>query len=145
MASPAFANCPDPTLDGANFAATGAQLLAPQVWDISAGGNVAAPCADWAASGVNDGQISGYLSVPPTGVFDLTGMGPHILIVRARSQCGAVLAVRSGDGVWYFGDEDGDTTQATLWGVPDGPLKVWVGSKTPDICAGVVELETYDR
>lgn len=95
LVSPAFALCPDPTLDSA----TDSSLLTPQSSDVRAQGDHIMPCADWALAGV-----TGYLQLASTAVFDLAGMAPHILTVEARAECDPVLAVRSGDGQWFFGE-----------------------------------------
>lgn len=72
-------------------------------------------------------------------------MAPHILTVRAAAGCRPVLAVRSGDGLWFFGETKNGKQEVTLWGAPDGPLQVWIGAATPEGCEGEIELETYDR
>lgn len=104
LVSPAFALCPDPTLDSARYSATDSWLLTPQSFDVRAQGDHIMPCADWALAGVNTGALAGYLQLAPTAVFDLAGMAPHILTVEARAECDPVLAVRSGDGQWFFGE-----------------------------------------
>lgn len=145
LASPVFALCPDPSLEGATYDATGADLISPQSWDVRAQGDHIAPCANWALADWNTGGLSGYLPLAPTAAFDLSGMAPHILVVAAQAECRAVLAVRSGDGQWFFADQTAAGPQVTLWGVPDGPLQVWVGSLSEAGCDGALTLETFDR
>ena len=128
-ASPAFAQCPDPSLEGATTAATtGPDLIAPQMWDVFARGEVSVPCENWAELGVDTAALDGLLPVAPTMVVDLSGMAPHILMVFAEAECRPVLAVRSGDGQWYFGEPRDGRHQVTIWGAPDGPLHIWVGA-----------------
>ena len=145
-ASPALAICPDPNLTGAGYAAVGADLIVPQHWDVRAMGQHSAPCEDWVATGVVTGDLAGFLPTAPTAVFELDGMGPHIMMVMAQAEeCHPVLAVRSGDGLWYFGQTANGRQEVTLWGAPNGALKVWVGAVTPEGCDGTVTLETFDR
>lgn len=143
--SPAFALCPDPDLGGQWYAATGPELIAPQSWPVRAEGTQVAPCADWQEAGIASGELAGFLPVAPTAVFELDGMAPHILMVMAEAQCRPVLAARTGDGLWYFGETANGRQEMTIWGAPDGPLQVWVGSATPEGCDGTVILETFDR
>jgi len=142
--TPAWASCPDPELAGEGFVATGPSLIAPQSWEVVAGGDVAAPCADWAEQEIA-GDIEGYVSVAPTAVFELSEMGPHILMVMARAECGAVLMARTGDGLWFFGETAADREEITIWGAPNAQMQVWVGSKSADGCPAEVTLETFDR
>lgn len=143
--TPAVASCPLPTLDQASVAVTGADLIIPQSFDVDAHGVHPAPCPAWQEAQVNTGALTGYLPEDPTAVFDLSGMGPHILMVMAQADCTPVLAVRSGDGQWFFGEDRNARQEVTLWGAPDGILQVWVGSLTGETCEGSVTLETFDR
>ncbi|MEL6960548.1 MAG: hypothetical protein AAGL89_16515 [Pseudomonadota bacterium] len=145
MATPAFADCPDPNREGPNYASNGADLIIPQVWEARAEGDLVAPCTEWTETGLVSGEMAGFLPEAPTAVFDLDGLGPHILQVRAVAECRPILAVRSGDGLWFFGETKNGKQEVTLWGAPDGPLQVWMGAETPEGCDGLIELETYDR
>ena len=120
-------------------------MIAPQSWAIRAQGDHITPCADWALAGWDTGGLSGYLPLGATATFNLSGMAPHILVVDAQAECRAVLAVRSGDGQWFFGQPGADGPEVTLWGAPDGPLQVWVGSMSEQGCDGTISLETFDR
>lgn len=148
-AAPAFAECPDPdltpALGGPDYTSTGADLIAPQMWTARAQGTAPAPCAEWSEAGIVSGDLAGFLPLAPTAEFKLEGLGPHILTVRALADCRPVLAVRSGDGLWFFGETKNGQQEVTLWGAPDGPLQVWMGSETSEGCDGAIELETYDR
>ncbi|MEN8841502.1 MAG: hypothetical protein ABF254_14660 [Octadecabacter sp.] len=144
-ASPALASCPDPDLGGASYAAVGPDLIVPKNWDVRAVGQHPAPCEDWAEIGIAAGNLDGFLPAAPTAVFELDEMGPHILMVMARAECNPVLAVRSGDGLWHFGQTANGREEVTLWGAPKGALQVWVGAATREGCDGTVTLETFDR
>lgn len=144
-ASPALAMCPDPNLEGARYVAAGPDLIVPQHWDVRASGQHPAPCDDWVATGIISGNLAGYLPSAPTAVFELDEMGPHILMVMAQAECSPVLAVRSGDGLWHFGQTANGRQEVTLWGAPNGALQVWVGATTIEGCDGTVILETFDR
>lgn len=145
LASPAFAVCPDPTLDSDRYEATGGELIVPQSWEVEVGGTNPAPCPAWLLSGLPVDGLDGFLSPAPTAVFDLDGMGPHIMMVMAQAECQPVLAVRTGDGIWEFGRPANGRQEVTLWGAPDGPLQVWVGSASQQTCEGTLTLETFDR
>jgi len=145
LAAPAFAACPDPSLDSVQYAATGPELIAPQTWDVDVAGTNPAPCPEWLLSGLPVDGLDGFLSPAPTAVFELEGMGPHIMMVMAEAECSPMLAVRGGDGIWEFGRTANGRQEVTLWGVPDGPLHVWVGSATQETCEGTLTLETFDR
>ena len=144
-ASGAAASCPDPTLDAPRFDATGPELIAPQSWPINVEGEEAVPCAQWALQGSMPLDLDGYLPVAPTAVFDLEGMGPHILMVMAEARCEPILAVRSADGLWHSGETANGREEVVVWGAPDGPLQVWVGARDQTTCDGTVTLETFDR
>ncbi len=145
-AGAAAAQCPDPSLGGDRYAATGPELIAPQRWEVTAVGGDLAPCEDWQTEGIVTGDLEGFLPTAPTAVFELAGMAPHILMVMAEAACDPVLAVRSADGLWHFGEARNDRQEVTVWGAPDeGPLQVWVGSATEAGCEGSVILETFDR
>ena len=109
-------------------------------------GSDPAPCDTWQAEGIVTGDLAGFLPTAPTAVFELEGMAPHILMVMAEASCDPVLAVRSADGLWHFGEARNDRQEVTVWGAPDeGPLQVWVGAGTEAGCEGTVILETFDR
>ncbi|WP_375280967.1 hypothetical protein [Pseudooctadecabacter sp.] len=144
-ASGAAASCPDPTQDAPRFEATGPDLIAPKSWPIEVAGERIAPCAQWVLQGTAPVDLDGYLPVAPTAVFDLEGMGPHILMVMAEAQCAPILAVRSADGLWHVGETANDREEVVVWGAPDGPLQVWVGAREQTTCEGTVTLETFDR
>lgn len=141
----AAAECPDPFALAAQSSATGPDLIVPQRWDVRAGGDLAIPCEGWREAGVILNGAEGFLPAAPTRLFDLSGLGPHILVVRAYAVCDPVLAVQGGDGLWYLGEENGSAREVTLWGASDGILKVWVGSGDTNGCDAQIELETYDR
>lgn len=143
-AGPALADCPDPTLNAPTHRATGPELIAPQSWDVRAEGGNLAPCGTWVVNGLGD-DLDGFLPVAATATFDLDAMGPHILMVMAQAECGAVLAVREGQGLWYFGREANGRQEVTLWGTGNGPLQVWVGSVELGGCDATLILETFDR
>lgn len=145
LAAPAFADCPDPWRAGQAYVATGAGLIDPQSWDMMAAGTEAAPCDAWVERGIVTGELAGFLPLAPTAVFSLDGMAPHILMVRAEAMCRPVLAVRGGDGIWYFGSTVNGRQEVTIWGTPDGPLQVWVGAADREGCAATLTLETFDR
>jgi len=133
-------------MDAQTYFATGPELIAPQSWDVSVAGRHPAPCEAWDEAGIVNGQLDGYLPEAPTAVFELEGMAPHILMVMAEATCEPVLAVRSADGLWHFGERRNDRQEATIWGAPDeGPLQVWVGATTEAGCDGTLILETFDR
>jgi len=144
-AGPALASCPDPSLSADEYTATGAGLIAPQTWPVQAMGEADIPCDDWVKSGVILGETTGLLPIAPTAQFQLSGLGPHILMVMAQAECGAVVAARTGDGVWYVGETANEREEITLWGASDGVLQVWVGSKGEESCDGTLTLETFDR
>lgn len=141
----AVAQCPEPVLGVGEFRASGANLIVPQDWAVTANGEIAVPCGEWAQQGVQSDQIDGFLPSRPTAVIDLEGMGPHILMVMAQAQCEPLLAVRTADGLWHFGEQGVERQEATIWGAPDGPLQVWVGSKGQEQCDATLTLETFDR
>ncbi|SMX32223.1 hypothetical protein [Octadecabacter ascidiaceicola] len=143
--APALAQCPDPSLDAVQYDASGPELITPQTWEVQVGGAFLAPCPQWAVAGIDVQDLDGFLPAAPTAVFGLDAMAPHILMVMAQAECTPVLAVRSGDGQWFFGSDANGRQEVTLWGAPNGPLQVWVGAATPDGCAGTVTLETFDR
>jgi len=94
---------------------------------------------------INTQGVTGRLPIAPTAQFQLSGMGPHILMVMAQASCGAVLAARGGNGVWYFGETSNAREEIVLWGAGDGVLQVWVGSQTEQSCEATLTLETFDR
>ncbi|SLN59475.1 hypothetical protein PSJ8397_03162 [Pseudooctadecabacter jejudonensis] len=141
----AQASCPDPFLPAETYNATGPDLIAPQSWAVQATAEAQVPCADWAENDVLTHELVGYLPIAPSAVFNLEGMAPHILMVMADAQCDPILAVRSGDGLWHFGQSANDRQEVVVWGAPDGPLQVWVGSARQTSCDATVILETFDR
>lgn len=145
LGAPAAALCPDPSGPAVTHKATGPALLVPQSWDITVGGDQTAPCAEWAAQGTGGTEMSGLLPLAPTVAFDLTGLGPHILMVTAEAVCNPILVARTRDGVWYFGQPRNGREEITLWGAGDGLTQVWVGSAQDGTCDGMVTLETFDR
>jgi len=146
LAGTAAAQCPDPNLSAETFSATGPDLIAPKTWEVAATGALPVPCADWEDTGIVHGDLYGFLPQAPTAVFELVDMGPHILMVMAEASCDPVLAVRSADGLWHFGEVRNDRQEVTIWGAPsEGALQVWVGSATEVGCNGTVILETFDR
>ena len=137
--------CPDPAVPAPTIAATGPELLAPRSWPITAGGPDGAPCPLWVETILGVPDEGARLPRAPSLQVRLTGMGPHILMVRAQAPCDPVLIARTGDGVWYFGEAGDAGPQATLWGAADGILQVWVGAREERGCGGTVTLETFDR
>lgn len=145
LAASASASCPDPTLDAPRYSATGPELIAPQAWPVDVLAEAVAPCPDWRMQGTVPEQVEGFLPVAPTAVFDLVGLAPHILMVMAQAPCDPLLAVRSPDGVWHFGETANDREEVVVWSASDGPLQVWIGSRGASACSGDVILETFDR
>jgi len=147
LAGAAGAQCPDPPLSADTFAVAGPELITPRTWPVEAIGRHSAPCAEWETeTGIVYGDLEGYLPEVPTAVFELDNMGPHILMVMAETACDPVLAVRSADGLWYFGERRNDRQEVTIWGAPnEGALQVWVGAGAETQCDGTVILETFDR
>lgn len=143
-AGSAAAACPDPSLGQDPIAASGPDLLAPQRWTVTVDGAEQAPCATWRDGGVIE-AIDGYLPVAPSASFELSGLGPHILMVMAEATCSPILAVQSADGLWHFGETANGREEVVVWSASDGPLQVWVGSTEQTQCDGVVVLETFDR
>jgi len=97
------------------------------------------------SNGIVSGNLTGFQPTAPTAVFELDGMGPHILMVMAQAECSPVLAVRSGDGLWHFGQTANSRQEVTLCDAPNGVLQIWVGAATPEGFEGTVILETFDR
>lgn len=145
LAGPAAALCPDPSLDAPAFVATGAELIAPQSWDVQAGVGDGMVCGTWVLAGVDAGGTDAFLPAAPSATFGLTGLGPHILMVMAQADCAPVLAARTHDGVWYFGETANGREEIVLWGASDGVLQVWVGAQASDGCDAELTLETFDR
>lgn len=145
LGSGVAAQCPEPVFGDGEISATGADLIVPQEWSVTAQGENVAPCADWIEQGVVSDQVDGFLPFRPTAVINLSEMGPHILMVMADAQCEPRLAVRTLDGLWHFGEQANGRREVTIWGAPDGPLQVWVGSGTQDQCEATLTLETFDR
>lgn len=145
LSAPAFASCPDPAADAPSWSATGPELIAPQSWELPFGGETQVPCGEWAFDGRGAALEGGFLPVAPTAVVELSGMGPHILVARATASCEPILAARTPDGLWYFGETRDIYQEITFWGSPSGPLQVWLGAAGRDGCTGTLELETYDR
>lgn len=144
-AGSALAVCPDHTLDAPSYSATGPALIAPQTWQVRAEGDHLAPCGTWTVTGIASDELAGFLPHAPTARFDLDEMGPHILMIMAQADCDAVLAVRGGFGVWYFGRTANARQEVTLWGAGNGPLHVWVGTTEQGGCDATLTLETFDR
>jgi len=132
-------------MDGVAYLVAGPDLIAPQTWDVRAQGDVAVPCQGWIAQGLNAGVVEGFFAQAPTAIFRLSRMGPHILMVMAEGECGAILATRTGDGLWSFGQTRNGREEITLWGAGNGPMQVWVGSATAQGCDAALTLETFDR
>ncbi|AKS46511.1 hypothetical protein SAMN05444287_1627 [Octadecabacter temperatus] len=144
-ATPVFADCPDPSIDGPEFSVTGAELIAPQSWDVQAHGTHVAPCAGWDGAFIQTDRVAGFLPIAPTAQFQMDEMGAYILMVVVQAACDPVLAVRSQDGFWEFGETANGRQEAVLWGAPNGGLQVWVGSAERTSCDATVTLETFDR
>lgn len=131
--------------------AVGIDLHVPMRVLVSAGGEHVLPCegSTAAESGVTEDRI--HLTRGPTASFDLSGMAPHILAVRAFSDCPIRLIVAASSGSWHFGRDprqpaaEGHGQELYVWAPGDGVLRVWVGTVSPDTCPGEVELETYDH
>jgi len=145
FAGSAAASCPDPRVESPHFSATGPDLLAPQSWDVEVRGEAQVPCDEWVVTDVAPDHFDGFLPIAPTAVFDLDGLGPHILMVMAQGQCDARLLVRSSNGLLHFGETANGREEVVVWGASDGPLQVWVGAATQTACDGTVTLETFDR
>lgn len=145
--SAAAAQCPDPVgdQDSVRISASGPELIIPETWDVVAKGVHEAPCDGWVDQGVAADQVDGFLPASPTVVFDLEEMAPHIFMVMAEAQCGPRLVVRTGDGLWHFGEQANGRQEVTVWGTPDGPLQVWVGTEAQTQCDASLTLETFDR
>lgn len=141
----AAAQCPSTDEDGARFFASGPDLISPESWDVVADGVHGAPCDGWVAQGVAGDQVDGFLPTSPTAIFELDGMAPHILMVMADAQCSPRLVVRTGDGIWHFGEHANGRQEVTVWGTPDGPMQVWVGAEEQTQCEATLTLETFDR
>jgi hypothetical protein len=133
------AACPDPlAVPGHWQAMTGRNLWSPKVFAVTAGGDVRLyPCGF---------GRSGFVRQPPDFVFELSRMGRYDrLHLRANAECDTVLLVRAPSGRWFFDDDSGTGTTASLsLGDPmDGSYHVWVGSFGPEGCVARLTLETF--
>ena len=141
--------CLTPSINTAPVEAVGIELHRPMRLLVAAGGDATLPCAGSPAASDTDELV--HLSPEPAAIFDLSGMAPHILAVRAFSDCPVRLIVHTATGNWVFGraprtePATGHGQELYIWSPGDGVLRVWVATEEPEQCPGEVELETYDH
>jgi hypothetical protein len=87
--------CPDWRLTGQQIAFTGAQLAAPQVREVIAGGNVD-------LGGCTQLPGNEYVMDRPDFDLALSGMGAgSSLVLQVTAQCDTVLLVNDWSGRWH--------------------------------------------
>jgi hypothetical protein len=140
LAAPgAGAACPDPlAVPGHWQGLTGRDLWLPEVFSVTAGGDVLLSRCGFGRRG--------FVRRPPDFSFDLSRMGRYDrLHLRANAECDTVLLLRAPSGRWFFDDDSGtgSTASLSLADPVDGTYHVWVGSFGPEGCAARLTLETF--
>ena len=138
------AACPDWSLSGDSYRASGDDLYQRRAFPVVAGGsNTISGCRIRPQSDTGDG----WVATRPDFTFDLSRMDRYRLVVSAYSKCDTVLLINTGQANWYFDDDDGGDLdpQITLTRPSNGWLDVWVGTYDPQTCDATLTLETFDR
>ncbi len=136
--------CPDYSLSGDTYQATGRELYTPRAFKVVAGGNNSiGRCRIRPLTDSGDG----YVATRPDFTFSLSGMDRYRLVISAESACDTVLLVNTGQANWYYDDDDGGglDPSISLSRPSNGWLDVWVGTYEPENCHAVLTLETFDR
>ena len=137
--------CPDYSISGESFQATGDELYVPRTFEVIAGGDVSLSDCPHIDPLTDTGP--GYVMTRPDFTFSLSGMSPYTLEISVVSKCDSMLLVNTGRANWYYDDDDnGDYDPRIVLTRPsDGWLDIWIGTYDGEFCNARLEMETFYR
>ena len=137
--------CPDYSLSGERYDATGRQLYSEKSFFVRAGGNNNIQYCSNVRPRTDRGR--GYVTTAPDFTFYLTGMERYKLVISVVSNCDSVLLINTGSANWYYDDDDNGNLDAriSLTRPSNGWMDIWVGTHDGAVCDANLRMETFDR
>lgn len=137
--------CPDYSLSGDRYDATGRQLYSEKQFRVRAGGSNNIEYCRNVRPRTDRGR--GYVTTAPDFTFYLSGMDRYSLVISVVSRCDSVLLINTGSANWYYDDDDNGNLDAriSLTRPSNGWMDVWVGTHDGSVCDAILSLETFDR
>lgn len=137
----AGAACPNWNYTGQTYVYGGAQLLHPQSFSVTAGGQNALRSCGF--------SHIGYTTTPPDFSFVLSGMEQYSLNLGVTSQCDSVLLVNTANTTWFFDDDSNGNLdpRLSISGAQhlSGRVDVWVGSYNGQYCNATLTVQALGR
>ncbi len=136
--------CPDKTIWGETYEATGTELYSAKGADVVAGGsNRLANCPIRAKN--YSGRLPGYVATRPDFSIRVTQLGGYSLAIRTQGDCDTTLLVNTANENWYFDDDDNGAGQAEIYLTrpSEGIYDFWIGTYDSTTCNARLVLETY--
>ena len=145
-AAPALA-CPDMTVWGDRYKASGTELRDPLVIPLTAGGDVALEDCDIPFHNP-PATVIGKVMTGPDVSLSLTGLRGKRLAFSTQTECDSVLVLNTGSRNWYYDDDDNQSSGLAAQIVltrpaGDGVYDLWVGSADGESCEGKLIVQTY--
>lgn len=90
------------------------------------------------------GDATGFVGENPDIEVYLSRVTGYSLDIRVVAECDSVLLVNTGNGNWFFDDDDGrgDDPRITLSRPSEGLYDIWVGTYGDDTCKARLYLAT---
>lgn len=135
--------CPDFSISGEIYQATGSQLYTPSTFTVVAGGDIPLSACPHIDPLTDKGPA--YVTARPDFTFALDGLSGYTLEISVVSECDAALLINTGRANWYYDDDDNGNydPRVVLTRPSDGWLDVWVGTYDGTLCDAVLKLETF--
>jgi hypothetical protein len=119
---------------------TGEQLWTPQTTKVTAGGNV-----DVGNCRGLPNSARGYFMSQPDFTVYVEGIGRYALEFRVVSECDSNLLVNTGNGNWFYDDDDNGNLdpKIRLTDPSGGRYDIWIGTYDGEYCNAQLTLETF--
>lgn len=137
--------CPDYTISGETYQASGSEFYTPRTFEVIAGGDTRLTACPHIDPLTDVG--SGYVMTRPDFTFSLSGMSAYTLEISVVSKCDSMLLVNTGRANWYYDDDDNGNydPKIVLTRPSDGWLDIWVGTYDGQYCNAILRMETFYR
>lgn len=133
--------CPEVDMSGTELEFSAEELFQAHSFKVVAGGPE--DLDRCSLRGAN--SATGYVAEAPDFELYYTGTRGYALEFRVTSECDSVLLINTGNGNWYFDDDDNGNGDAKirLTQPSEGWYDIWIGTYDSDTCSAALILETF--
>lgn len=137
--------CPDRTVAGPLYLATGPQLNSARHFAVQAQG--AAEFSRCPGIQLQTSGGPGYFDRVPNATFRFEDVSAHQVMISVIAHCDAMILVEAASGQFYYDDNDnGGTNPRIIFANPRrGWYDIWVGSRDGRPCDAILSVESFSR